>query len=49
MLLINDIYFQVLLDTDADVSIISLDQWSSQWPMTKIKTTFSGIGQVTDT
>jgi hypothetical protein len=48
MLLINDIYFQGLLDTGADVSIISLDQWPNQWPMTKIKATFSGIGQITD-
>jgi dUTPase len=48
MLLINDIYFQGLLDTGADVSIISLDQWPSQWPMTKIKGTFSGTGQITD-
>jgi hypothetical protein len=48
MLLINDIYFQGLLDTGADVSIISLDQWPSQWSMTEIKATFSGIGQITD-
>jgi hypothetical protein len=43
ILLINDIYFQGLLDTGADVSIISFDQWPHQWAMTKLKQTFLAL------
>ncbi|RMC16028.1 hypothetical protein DUI87_08235 [Hirundo rustica rustica] len=40
----SEIHLRGLLDTGADVSILSLAAWPPQWPLTLAKTTISGLG-----
>ncbi|RMB99160.1 hypothetical protein DUI87_24350 [Hirundo rustica rustica] len=40
----SEIHLRGLLDTGADVSILSLAAWPPQWPLTLAKTSISGLG-----
>ncbi|RMC21830.1 hypothetical protein DUI87_02700 [Hirundo rustica rustica] len=40
----SEIHLRGLLDTGADVSILSLAAWPPQWPLTLAKTLISGLG-----
>ncbi|RMC09752.1 hypothetical protein DUI87_13539 [Hirundo rustica rustica] len=40
----SEIHLRGLLDTGADVSILSLAAWPLQWPLTLAKTSISGLG-----
>ncbi|RMC20900.1 hypothetical protein DUI87_01753 [Hirundo rustica rustica] len=40
----SEIYLHGLLDTGADVSILSLAAWPPQWPLTLAKTSIVGLG-----
>ncbi|RMC18022.1 hypothetical protein DUI87_04900 [Hirundo rustica rustica] len=40
----SEIHLRGLLDTGADVSILSLAAWPPQWPLTLAKTSVSGLG-----
>ena len=41
---INDKLFNELLDTGADLSIITLTQWPKDWPLQKADQTLPGLG-----
>ncbi|RMC20160.1 hypothetical protein DUI87_01006 [Hirundo rustica rustica] len=40
----SEIHLRGLLDTGADVSILSLAAWPPQWPLTLAKTSIAGLG-----
>ncbi|RMC11089.1 hypothetical protein DUI87_12001 [Hirundo rustica rustica] len=40
----SEIHLRGLLDTGADMSILSLAAWPPQWPLTLAKTSISGLG-----
>ena len=44
-LFINGKRFSGLLDTDADISVVTASQWPSKWQKTEIITQLQGIGQ----
>ena len=45
-MLINGKRFSSLLDTGADISVITASQWPSKWPKTETITQLKGIGQI---
>lgn len=45
---INGISFNGLIDTGADVTIISKDRWFSDWPLQKVSAALTGIGTLSD-
>ena len=46
MVQMNGIDIEGLVDTRADVSILSQKSWNPDWPLKKIYTQFTGIGKL---
>ena len=47
-LIIEDRQFEGLVDTGADVSVISLQQWPNDWKKEKIPLVLTGLGSIAD-
>lgn len=45
---LNGIEIEGLLDSSADVPIISQESWNPNWPLQRVSIQFSGIGTVSN-